>query len=557
MRLVVFIAILFSSSYNCFAGYVGGELQSRILNAGAIKTVPVIIYFKDSVKQNVIKFKKINNLSLSKKSRKLVRRDLLKSLKKRANNSRKSFKQILRSNNISIDRDLWMINAVAVNVPPQLVNALSVMPQVARIDYDSVITLATTVTAPPGPAQWNHDLIKVSDVWNEGFTGEGVVIASMDTGVEGAHPDLAASWRGGTNSWYDPFLFTTQPYDSAESHGTSVMGVMVGGDASGTQIGVAPGAKWISVKIFKDNLSTTLSAIHDGFQWLLDPDGDPLTDDAPDIVNASWGLVAAGCNTEFQADIDSLKQAGIEVVFAAGNDGPADASILSPADYSEVISVGAVDSSMTVAGTSARGPSSCSTGFFPNLVAPGVSVYSTIRSQGFGLVLNPYTSVSGTSFAAPHVSAVIALLKGAVPTASYTDIRSVLYSTAVDLGVPGTDNVNGYGLIDAHAALLRLRCPAGTTDVDGDGWYDECDNCILVSNKHQTDADGDGYGNACDADLNNDGFVGSFDLGAFQGYFVSGDLLIDFDENGRIGSADIGRFSGLFFKAPGPSAFAP
>ena len=69
------------------------------------------------------------------------------------------------------------------------------------------------------------------------------------------------------------------------------MGVMVGGASGGSAIGVAPEARWIAVKIFDDAGKAPLSAIHQGFQWLLDPDGDPDTDDAPDVVNNSWGFV--------------------------------------------------------------------------------------------------------------------------------------------------------------------------------------------------------------------------------------------------------------------------
>ena len=91
------------------------------------------------------------------------------------------------------------------------------------------------------------------------------------------------AWRGGSNSWYDPYGQHPAVPTDMSGHGTWTMGVMVGGDAGGTSLGVAPEAQWISVKIFNDQGGATATAIHLGFQWLLDPDGDPATPDAPDV----------------------------------------------------------------------------------------------------------------------------------------------------------------------------------------------------------------------------------------------------------------------------------
>ena len=99
------------------------------------------------------------------------------------------------------------------------------------------------------------------------------------------------------------------------------MGVMVGGDAGGTSIGVAPDARWIAAKIFNDHGAATTAGIHLGFQWVLDPDSDPGTPDAPNVVNNSWTLSSPGCNLEFQLDLQNLRAAGILPVFAAGNAG--------------------------------------------------------------------------------------------------------------------------------------------------------------------------------------------------------------------------------------------
>ena len=559
MRLLLFTVFLFVSPVNCLAGYLGGNLQEKMHSSSADDEIPVIVYFtRNDVSNRLKKIKgsDFKDKKAFKKARKTMRRQQIESLKSDADFSNKQFKKILRLYKKNVDRDLWLINALAVKLPPYLISILSNQPQVNHIDLDAVIKLSGhTVSTSNSPPTWNLDAVKATSLWNDGIIGEGIVIASMDTGVDGQHPDLAASWRGGTNSWFDPYSVYLQPHDGM-GHGTQVMGVMVGGDASGTSIGVAPGAHWISAKIFKDDATATLGAIHSGFQWLLDPDGDSLTDDAPDIVNNSWGSISSQstCDTEFHVDIDELKLADIEVVFAAGNGGPFDYSLYSPADYAEVISVGSVDEFMNVANTSSRGASNCSTGFYPNLAAPGVGIYTTDLSPA---VFGPqYVTVEGTSFAAPHLTGIIALLKSEVPTASHNDIRNALYTTALDLDAPGPDNVTGYGLVDAHQALLKLRCSAGTTDSDGDGWYDACDNCITVSNKLQIDTDGDGFGNFCDADLDNDGTVGFSDFSQFTTVFGTADADADFDNDGAVGFSDFTILRSSFGSAPGPSGIA-
>ncbi len=284
-------------------------------------------------------------------------------------------------------------------------------------------------------------------LWQLGFRGQGVVIASMDTGVDVSHPDLAAQWRGGSNSWFDPYGQNPVTPVDHNGHGTWTMGLMVGRDLGGSSIGVAPDATWIAAKIFDDNGTATVSGIHLGFQWLLDPDGNALTDDAPDVVNNSWSFNYQGCDLEFEPDLQALLAAGIAPVFAAGNYGPGSATSISPANNPGAIAVGAVDNTGAIYNQSSRGPSACGSGSatYPALAAPGVNVRT---SDLFGLYIN----VSGTSFAAPHVSGGLALLLSAFPALSVPDQQNALIFSAVDLGSPGADNLFGAGRIDLLAA---------------------------------------------------------------------------------------------------------
>jgi subtilisin family serine protease len=236
------------------------------------------------------------------------------------------------------------------------------------------------------------------------------------------------------------------------------MGLLAGGDTSGAPIGVAPEATWIAAKIYDDRGTTTVSVVHQAFQWLLDPDGDPSTADAPDVVSLSFGDgVADACDPTFQPDLEALRAAGILAVVAAGTGGPAPGSSMSPANAPGAFSAGAVDRTLAVAGFSSRGPSACTGATFPSLVAPGVDVPTTDVSLAG---LPQYTVVSGTSFAAPQVAGAAALLWGALPNPTVDAVEAALRAAAVDLGPAGPDPGFGLGLVDVYGAWLAAAPPA-------------------------------------------------------------------------------------------------
>jgi subtilisin family serine protease len=342
---------------------------------------------------------------------------------------------------------------VAATVRADVVNQLASLPGLESIVLDAVIRQPVATEGTTAAPEWNLSAIHAPSLWNLGFTGQGVVVANMDSGVDGDHPDLQTRWRGGANSWFDPNGEHSAPYD-ADGHGTQTMGLMVGGDTGGMSVGVAPGAQWVAVKIFNDAGDASYSAIHLGYQWLLDPDGDPDTDDAPDVVNNSWGLDNTGtCVTEFQADVQALRAANIAVVFASGNSGPNAATSVSPANYPESFSVGAVDSTNTLLPSSSRGPSACYGDHYPSVVAPGVDVLTTDLYLG---IPGAYVSLSGTSFAAPHVAGALALLIGAFPFLDAQVIDTALINSTADLGAPGPDNDHGYGMVDVLGAYRFL-----------------------------------------------------------------------------------------------------
>jgi subtilisin family serine protease len=428
------------------AATLAPDLQARIETSAPGSRIPVIIGLAD----------RVNPAQFRSADRAQRRAALVQSLQAKAAQTRPAVVALMRAHGVQTSRSLWAINAIAAELPVAAIAALAKNPAVERIRLDAVIPAPGVTTAAAAAPEWNIGMVRAPEMWALGYDGSGVVVASMDTGVDAAHPDLASRWRGGSNSWYDPNGQHATPYDKT-GHGTQTMGLMVGGDAGGSAIGIAPGARWIAVKIFNDSGQATLSNIHLGFQWLLDPDGNPASDDAPDVVNNSWGLIGSDqCVLEFQSDVQLLKAAGIAVVFAAGNDGPAGFTSSSPANNPEGYAVGAVAADDSVAPSSSRGPSACDGTVYPELVAPGVAVRSADLSFG-GMAR--YVDVTGTSFAVPHVSGAMALLAQAHPAAEVAALEAALVQAARDLGSAGPDNASGHGVVDAVAAHDALGVP--------------------------------------------------------------------------------------------------
>jgi subtilisin family serine protease len=331
--------------------------------------------------------------------------------------------ELRRDGHVRHVRSLWIASAVALTADEHALAVLRARPDVRSIEADSELPIqpADAVSGEPGIASTGAPAF-----WPKGVDGRGITVGILDTGVDLAHPELAGRYRGGTNSWFDPYDGHTTPVD-VSGHGTQVTGVIV----AGSGIGMAPGARFIAARAFDDAGVSTASGIHASFQWLLDPDGNPATDDAPKVVNLSWGA-RQGCNAEFQPDLQALRAAHILPVAAAGNDGSIAMADNSPANLPEAFAVGAMASATTIAPFSSLGPSSCG-GQFPALVAPGTG----IRSTGSGGV--DASGLAGTSFSAPHVAGALALLLQVAPQLTPAEQAAMLTQSAIDLGAPGAD----------------------------------------------------------------------------------------------------------------------
>jgi uncharacterized repeat protein (TIGR01451 family) len=387
-------------------------------------------------------------------------------------------------------RAYWIANMFWVRGGPQVIQALALRPDVAHIYANPSVQFdAPSLQEQPaslnavGGVEWNVQRVNADDVWAVGFTGQGVVVGGQDTGYDWEHPALKDKYRGWNGisvshdyHWHDAIHTggglcgpdSLQPCDDY-GHGTHTMGIMVGDDGAGNQVGVAPGAKWIGCRNMSVGVGTPATYI-ECFQWFLAPtrlDGSlPRPDLAPDVINNSWGCPPSeGCDAAniaaMQTAVENVRAAGIVVVVSAGNDGYQGCGSVNdpPAIYGAAFTVGNTDFTDTIASNSSRGPADVTGLPKPDVSAPGTFIRSSIRGGGYGYM-------SGTSMAAPHVAGEVALLlsaqpglRGQVDAIEDRIRRTALPRTApLDCGsVPGANipnNTYGWGRVDATAALL-------------------------------------------------------------------------------------------------------
>jgi bacillopeptidase F len=372
----------------------------------------------------------------------------------------------------------WIRNIIRVDTYPSVVDKIAIRNDVLRVYPNYNIELIEPTDGRFESESGNKDdiengviAVRAPEVWDMGFTGEGVLVATIDTGVDGNHPALASRWAGVADpryeghpewAWLDPYAYQNNfPYDNL-GHGTHTMGTVCGG-APGDQIGVAPGALWISAGAIDrgGGVYQSVSDAIESFEWMIDPDGDPSTNwDVPAVCSNSWGLCTwhgyPPCDETFWTFLDACEAAGIVIIFSAGNEGyqglrrPADRATDDYRTFA-VAAVDANDPSWPIADFSSRGPTYCTpdgtAAIKPDIAAPGVDV----RSSWPG---GDYRYKDGTSMASPHVNGVVALMREANPNLNVEEIKEILYQTAYDLGETGEDNSYGWGMVDAYEAVL-------------------------------------------------------------------------------------------------------
>ena len=294
---------------------------------------------------------------------------------------------------------------------------------------------AADVAAAP-ELSWGLEKIGVPELWAKGLTGRGVLVAHLDTGVDGTHPSLAGAMREFAE--FDALGQAISGAAVADSalHGTHTAGIIAGRPGGPFTIGVAPGCKLVSGAVIEGG--DPVKRILAGLNWAL---GFPVK-----VLNLSAGF--EGHFQQYAPLVKKVRARGVLPVFAAGNSGAG--TSYAPANYRDAMAVGSVDADGNVdPDSSSEKLKQRTDARVPDLAMPGVDVISANAGGG-------YRADSGTSMAAPHAAGLAALLWEAFPLATVDQVEKAIYASCSLAGSMTTDRA-GRGLPNGVRALAALE----------------------------------------------------------------------------------------------------
>jgi subtilisin family serine protease len=327
-----------------------------------------------------------------------------------------------------------------------------ILPVKLPLAPETTLSAADVYSVYQQPSNWGLESINAPNAWTLSHGDPSVVVAVIDSGIDVSIPQLVASlWTNADevpdngidddrNGYVDDIHGWDFRDDDSSSlvgspihrHGTFVASIIAAQPGRYPIVGVAPGARLMDVR-FLDSQNQFGSADWSMFERAVNY----AVDNGADIINLS--IFANGRPpSSFERALDRARSRGIVIVGISGNLGKSE--VMYPGRYDSVLAVSAITPSGLLAAFSNRGPEVV-------FCAPGADITS------FAPGGRPFTD-SGTSFAAPHVTGVLALLLSVNPTLTADEAIRILADTAVDLGSRGRDNLYGYGLIDAWAALV-------------------------------------------------------------------------------------------------------
>jgi subtilisin family serine protease len=259
-------------------------------------------------------------------------------------------------------------------------------------------------------ATWGVIEIGAPDLWKEGYTGKGVLVGHLDTGIDGKHP--AVSKAVVEFAEFDDLgrlkSPAPKPHDSGD-HGTHTAATIAGRPTGGRSVGVAPGAGLASAMVIEGG--DVVARVLGGMDWAV----------GRGVKVLSMSLGFRGWMGDFEPLTSRLRTLGVLPVFAVGNEGPGTSR--SPGNYWQALSVGAIDRSCAVADfSSSQRFKRAKDPVVPDLVAPGVGVVSARPGGG-------YQVMDGTSMATPHVAGLAALLWQAKPAATVDEIERAIFAS--------------------------------------------------------------------------------------------------------------------------------
>ena len=389
---------------------------------------------------------------------------------------------------------IWMANAMYFSATKQAIRDLAMRRDIGIIGLDE--EKYALFNEDTSPASLTRDItpnvtqVNADQVWDLGYTGLGVVVAVIDTGVNYNHLDLADHlWDGGSeypNHGYDFYNNDNDPMDD-HSHGTHCAGTVCGDGTAGQQTGMAPDATLMCVKVLNSSGSGTVAVTCNAMQWAVEQGCDLFS------MSLGWADATLTERVLFRNTCMAILDAGVIGAIAAGNEGsgnePNNVRVPgscpppymdpvqenNPGGLSCALCVGAVDYSDYAAYFTSRGPVTWSNTEFgdypytpgsstefglirPDVCAPGVDIISADYSS-----TTDYSVKSGTSMATPCTAGCISLLLSKNINATPEEICQVLEETAVPLA-EGKSNTYGFGRVDVLAAINALYSGPLTLD---------------------------------------------------------------------------------------------
>ena len=490
----------------CNIGFAQNAIDSRlqeVLNQKSDEMIPVNIVFKSQIDLAKLRTRAAATLD------KNVKRDMLVDELKLFSEERQQevlsiLKAETRSSKVTNIKTHWLSNAISCTASSDVIYLLSKHPDVEVIGYDEMVKMVpeegqqTTVnrqqTQTQTQTQTNDTDVDLTDniymvnadkVWAMGYTGKGVLVAVIDSGVNYNHEDLKDHlWDGGAqypNHGYNTVNDNDDTMDRY-GHGTHCAGTICGDGTAGILTGMAPDATLMCVKALDDYGSGSTSSINSAMEFAIEHHAD--------ILSMSLGILApsAANKTLLRNTCVNALELGVVASVAAGNFGTnmtpqmqVPNNILAPAScpppwlhpdqqvnpggLSCVVAVGAVDYFENMYSNGSKGPVTWTDTQFndypyggdkiglirPDVCAPGVGVKSLDYSDTQG-----YNLKSGTSMAAPCVAGVMALMLEKNANLSPADICMTLETTAKKL-TETKDNFFGTGLIDAFKAVNSIK----------------------------------------------------------------------------------------------------
>ena len=563
-------AILFLCSIGFSQNTIDPVLQ-EVLNQKGDEMIDVNIIFKSQ----------INPESLQKRAMKIAdkktrRNILVDELKHFSEKEQRDVMAILeaekRNNNVSDIKSHWLSNAISCKVSRDVIYLLSRHNDIELIGYDEMrymtydcITEDVVDDSKEMDLTDNIFMVNADKVWDMGYTGKGVLVAVIDSGVNYNHLDLADHlWDGGSQYPHHGYNIIDNNNDPMDilGHGTHCAGTICGDGTSGIRTGMAPDATLMCIRVLDDYGYGYASDFNTGMEFAVE--------NQADIISMSLGLMNASVSdkTLLRNSCVNTLQLGVTAAVAVGNDGqmtmvPVPNNVRTPGNcpppwlhpdqevnagaLSCVVAVGAIDYYENMYENGSKGPVTWTDTPFndypynpniglirPDICAPGVGIKSLDHDNN-----NGYNLKTGTSMATPCVAGVMALLLEKQNELSPAEMCMTIETTAKKLSETKS-NLTGSGLIDAYNAIMNVK--------KGDIYYSQ----ILINDKEGNDNGNINAGENVNLNINitNESETEYNNIKAVLSSkndnvnIIEGEALIsNIDANGEYNIADIFSFS--------------